>query len=1019
MVPVELRLTNFLSYGTAAPPLDFEQFHVACLSGRNGQGKSALLDAITWALWGEGRKSSDNRKPDADLIRIGAQRMQVEFVFDLEGERYRVVRAYTESASGKTSRPELEFHLYEAATGQYRPITAGSLRETQAQIDRVLGIDYETFINSSFLLQGRSDEFTKKRPSERKQILARILNLGKYDRLAERARQREREAAERVQRAEAEIERLKAALEPEAAWQAEQEAVLRDIEEAGRRLEAARQVETHVAEQIATLEARAREAEALRAALARIDEERTACRAETEDLRQRIQAAETLLARREQIQRDYDRYEALTRERDDLHTKGELFRGIERQLAQKESQLKDLRTDLEKQVDRLEHRIRTDQDQLNEHRTRLGQFDGVRAQLEKARQAGERLETLEAVRNRRGELEEQRLAVRNQVLEIREQMKGRLQSLEAQIERDAAERPDVEALEAEQARLEAAAARREALQQQLEQTTQAGQHVREAMEKLRGQIESRREEQRRLQDDLDRVRRVEASVCPTCGSELTERHRAEVEARLRGQIDAIEEAIAGLDEALQRRAAERERLREAYRTLDEQRAALDAVPEQLAGVRHRLEQARRTGADLQQRRAEAAELRRRIEEKDYAPDERRRYQALCKELEALDFDEEAYQQTREVAAQRPHLERLLRELEEVAGRREQLEQAIARQQKELEELRRQLGDGSAFGALPAQIETLRKQLTGIGFDARRFEEVRQQLNALSEAGARLKDLLNAQQNQAAWQKQLERIAERLNQLNQDQTDQAEALACLEAELEGRADLATRRQEAAATREAAEHALQDLQRRLGELQARLQQAENDRAALEDARREHRAARKERTLYRHLKTAFGKHGIPSLIIEQTLPEIEERANDLLERLTDGKMRVRLETLKDKKSGGTKETLNIIITDEQGIPRPYETFSGGEAFRANFALRIALSQLLADRADVRIRTLVIDEGFGTQDTQGLQNLVEAIQVIKDDFAKILVITHLEELKEAFPVRIEVEKHPTEGSRFEVIGV
>ena len=132
----------------------------------------------------------------------------------------------------------------------------------------------------------------------------------------------------------------------------------------------------------------------------------------------------------------------------------------------------------------------------------------------------------------------------------------------------------------------------------------------------------------------------------------------------------------------------------------------------------------------------------------------------------------------------------------------------------------------------------------------------------------------------------------------------------------------------------------------------------------------------------------------------------------------MHVRLDTLKEKKSGGTKETLEIIITDEQGVPRPYETFSGGESFRVNFALRVALAQLLAERSGVRVRTLVIDEGFGTQDEEGIERLVEAIQSIREDFAKVLVITHLERLKQAFPVRIEVEKDPATGSTFELVG-
>jgi exonuclease SbcC len=121
------------------------------------------------------------------------------------------------------------------------------------------------------------------------------------------------------------------------------------------------------------------------------------------------------------------------------------------------------------------------------------------------------------------------------------------------------------------------------------------------------------------------------------------------------------------------------------------------------------------------------------------------------------------------------------------------------------------------------------------------------------------------------------------------------------------------------------------------------------------------------------------------------------------------------KDKKRDDLKETLDIQISDGAGT-RDYEMFSGGEAFRVNFAIRLALSEVLARRTGARLQTLVIDEGFGSQDAQGRQRLIEAINQVKGDFAKILIITHLEELKEAFPNRIEVEKTPR-GSSVRVI--
>ena len=171
-----------------------------------------------------------------------------------------------------------------------------------------------------------------------------------------------------------------------------------------------------------------------------------------------------------------------------------------------------------------------------------------------------------------------------------------------------------------------------------------------------------------------------------------------------------------------------------------------------------------------------------------------------------------------------------------------------------------------------------------------------------------------------------------------------------------------------------------------------------------------ASQQEEVYRELAEAFGRKGIQALLIETALPEIEVEANKLLARMTDNRMHAKIETQRPTKKGDMVETLDINISDELGT-RNYEMFSGGEAFRINFAIRIALSKLLARRAGAPLPTLIIDEGFGTQDSDGIEKLKEAINSIQDDFDKILVITHIEELKDAFPTRIEVVK-TAEGS-------
>lgn len=173
--------------------------------------------------------------------------------------------------------------------------------------------------------------------------------------------------------------------------------------------------------------------------------------------------------------------------------------------------------------------------------------------------------------------------------------------------------------------------------------------------------------------------------------------------------------------------------------------------------------------------------------------------------------------------------------------------------------------------------------------------------------------------------------------------------------------------------------------------------------------------ERGVYDELSIAFGRRGVQALLIETALPDLEAEANRLLGRMTDNRLALKLETQRQTRSGGVSETLDITIADELGT-RSYELYSGGEAFRINFALRVALSRLLARRAGAPLPTLVIDEGFGTQDGLGREKLIEAINSIADDFRCLLVITHIEDVKHAFPVRIEVTKD-LDGSRAEVV--
>jgi exonuclease SbcC len=345
---------------------------------------------------------------------------------------------------------------------------------------------------------------------------------------------------------------------------------------------------------------------------------------------------------------------------------------------------------------------------------------------------------------------------------------------------------------------------------------------------------------------------------------------------------------------------------------------------------------------------------------------------------------------------------------------EEAEKQLAKEKERLTEIEERLARKDFATAEQEALREVERELAQLAYNTEEHEQVRKQLHNLEQyESSKLKleeaDRLINQEREAA--SRTETMAQELQQsLERDEQKRKE----LTQELVLLPQLANEVAQAEAEHQALTIQQKQAQEAVGSAKTRLQRC----AELEIRKKEKEEllgqAAKEEGIYKELAKAFGKGGIQALLIEMALPEIEVEANKLLTRMTDNRMHVKFETQKETKRGNVIETLDITISDELGT-RNYEMFSGGEAFRINFAIRIALSKLLAKRAGTPLRTLIIDEGFGTQDSTGLEKLKEAITSVQDDFDKIIVITHIEELRDAFPTRIDVIK-TAQGSTLSV---
>jgi exonuclease SbcC len=326
----------------------------------------------------------------------------------------------------------------------------------------------------------------------------------------------------------------------------------------------------------------------------------------------------------------------------------------------------------------------------------------------------------------------------------------------------------------------------------------------------------------------------------------------------------------------------------------------------------------------------------------------------------------------------------------------------------LQEITLSLQDETFAREARARLAEVDIELKAIGYDAAAHDAVRRSESEWRTAEADLRTLENARAALAPLEREIADLGSQIvnlqTEVTRQQQDYDTAAASLAAAEAQAPDLST-----------VEHSLLAVQEQENRLRLDVGGARQKVLVLDDLKERRKEYNTEREgyarqvgQYKLLERAFSKDGVPALLIEQALPQIEAKANEILDRLSDGNMYVRFITqaaFKETRREDLKETLDIQISDSTGT-RDYEMFSGGEAFRVNFAIRLALSEVLAQRAGARLQTLIIDEGFGSKDALGRQRLVEAINLVRQDFAKILVITHIDELKDAFPTRIEVEK-------------
>jgi DNA repair exonuclease SbcCD ATPase subunit len=1047
VIPQRVKLKGFLCYKEEQEVRFDGSATLWMLSGLNGSGKSSIFDAVTYALFVHHRGGGQHAQ---ELINKDTDALLVEFDFLLDGKRYKAKRTLRRNIRGGATGTQqiLRREGGDDGDGKWVPIEGTSQkREFDGWVAEHVGLTYETFTSSVLLLQGRAEKLLDSKPEGRREVLAGIVDLERYEKL-------HRTADEKRKELDGEFKGLKNRL---TAMPVVEPLAL--AEAAGRILEAeeAREKARTEVERLLGLEAQARQWVDLQARLA--------------DAERRWREAERLLENAADIERDVarlaelrdvlPRMQNIAEQRNEAHKAEEKVKEWTKQRQKHAEELTRRGHALQLACDQkvsVQGLIDTDADhqrdtagQLRQRSIQLAkltEFERHESDLARLREEKKRLpaDAAEAVVRARESFEA--LTELARIAPLFDRLASRRDDLRKAVERgqEARRRRDeVEAkgiavkteLEKIQLRLQEAEA---ALRQKADQAAEARTVVQQARESLKELTQ------------LDG-----AKVCRHCGQELTEGHLQEEKRR---RTTAVAEAEAKLKQAatvhqtarqVERQARTehnqgenaRNDLRVEYQALKEKadHAQTEAVrlQEECGQVYGELPPGRRmrvadslptdwpatiypTASDLTSLRAEAAGLAAARRLLQQAEQVRGQWQELTTKEDAIlpvitRLRGELPNDPQEVRREHARLEADEKSLEKsLIARRQELKETEAATERLTKERDQAQSDLNKCDAALKQQEFIKQEAQKTLARTRSLLPSSWQpaaekvgLSELNAWGAERERLEKAGTDDRGEQLRQARVNRDVLRTNKEEREkQAEAFPA-EARQEPEALART-----VSTARAQDRVCEEELRKAHSCKDKL---DHDRQEREKIDRDCREKEGALTVQQSLADLLGKDRLQLYLVRQAERQVVEHANAVLDRLSGGQLYLKLSG-EAEGEGATGKALELEAYNRQTGEKPINVafLSGSQKFRVAVSLALGIGQY-ASRQHRPIESVVIDEGFGCLDRHGRQVMIQELQNLRNQMRCILLVSHQEEFADAFSdgYHFELEDGATRVKRFQ----
>ncbi|MDJ0659350.1 MAG: exonuclease subunit SbcC [Crocosphaera sp.] len=1007
MIPLQLTLKNFLSYREII--LDFRGLHTACICGANGAGKSSLLEAITWAIWGKSRTASDD-----DIIHTTADYVRVDFEFISYEQNYRIIRSRQRGKS-----PTLDFQVNSG--NQFISLSAKRVRDTQEIIVATLKLDYDTFINSAYLRQGRADEFMLRGATERKKVLAELLKLDQYEKLSEKAKDLSKKHKIQAEQIKLNLDRLQQQIEEKKNVNTEQKNVNQEIQ----KLQKLQQVDR---EKLQTIKQKDSHRQAWLEQFTwhqnkqqTLEKESKQFQQEGLQLTQKINEAEKILNQEQEITEKYEELLLLQKEEENLCHQFQLFQDIQQKKQKIEQEIFKRNNQLQLQIRQQQTRLEQLEEQEKELQKTINQSEDIEVAVQKLNEHRQRLKELDKLQHMVTPLLKEKQNLETELERMKANLEAKIEQfevLEHQYNQELAKIP-----ERRQILLELDNKIQEIDNQKVYQkrVKEKSQEKRLTQEKLIVNQRNYTEKIEELQQKINLLNNPD-STCPLCEQELDENRRHNVIDKTNTQQQKFQEQIWFLQEEISVIKRDIKSLISEEKKLENSLKRSGNVQQEFSRIEAQLEQSAEVKTKLKKILKEKENVDNLISTKTYGINTQNDIKIINKRLRELNYDEQNH------ALERGEVERLRwaeikqARIEDAIRNRKKIQQQKPEIITRIDKLGTEIKNLETDSELQQKINTIEEELNSLNYERGYHQRISNYIRKSQSCVVDYQKLQEIKQDYPQLLEQFKNLEVKINNNQEEQKDTEKFIQQLSNQLETIEDYSEEIETLEIKIKQQREILDNLLAQKGRLDQSLSQLETLKKDREEQEKEYNKVRRQYRVYTELTKAFSKNGIQLLMIENVLPQLETETNQILSRLTGNQLHIRFVTQRAGKSGSSRkksakmiDTLDIIISDAKGT-RAYETYSGGEAFRINFSVRLALAKLLAQRAGTTLQMLIIDEGFGTQDAQGCERLIAAINAISSDFSCILAVTHMPQFKEAFQHRIEVYK-TNQGSKINLV--